>query len=63
MVIPAGVEMDLIACDNYCWVKARSDSEDWVLWFYVDPENPYQIEGPDGWVNAWDAMDGLLFAD
>ena len=63
IVIPAGTEVDLIACDNSCWIEARCDDENWVLWFMLSLDNPYQILGADGPVDVWDALDGLNFAD
>ncbi len=61
--IDAGVEMSVRATDNREWIYCVSESEDWALWFHLNPDNGFEIETPDGYLPVWDALDGLLFAD
>jgi len=61
--IAAGVEMTVLATDDAEWLYCESEAEDWALWFHLNPERSFEIETPDGFAAAWDALDGLLFAD
>ena len=62
-IIDAGVKMNIVATDNAEWIYGISESEDWALWFHLNPEFPFEIETIDGYVWCCDAMDGLLMAD
>ena len=61
--VQAGVKMTVEATDNREWLYCSSRTEDWALWFHLNPANPFEIETPDGFVSVSDALDGLLFAD
>lgn len=61
--IDAGVSMTVMATDNCEWIYCESETEDWALWFRIDPENGCMIETPYGYVYVWDALEGLSFAD
>ena len=62
-IVDAGVEMTVEATDNREWLYCKSYTSDWALWFRLNPDNPFEIETPDGFVPVWDALDGLCFAD
>ena len=61
--VDAGVEMTVYSTDNREWIYCESKTEDWALWFHLDPAHPFTIETPDGYLPVWDALDGLMFAD
>ena len=61
--LPAGTELELLGTDNAEWVCARPAGEEQELWLHLNPEYPFQTEGPDGFVDGWDALDGLCMAD
>ena len=45
------------------WVCARPAGEEQEIWLHLDPDYPFQVEGPDGLVAGWEALDGLCMAD
>ena len=62
-LLPAGTELALLGTDNEEWVRARLAEEETELWLHLDPESPFYVEGPDGFVEGWEALDGLCMAD
>ena len=62
-LLPAGTELALQGTDNVQWVRARLVADGRPLWLHLDPEYPFQVEGPDGFLESWDALDGLCMAD
>lgn len=61
--VNAGIEMTVLATDNVEWIYCESETEDWALWFHLNPDSGFEIETPDGYVYVGDALDGLNFAD
>ena len=61
--VEAGTQLTVVSTDNKAWVCCTTGSGDKEIWFRLDPANPFTIESPDGFVAAWDALDGLVFAD
>ena len=62
-LLPAGTELELLGTDNAEWVRARKTDDGQELWLHLDPEYPVRAEGPQGFIEGWEAMDGLIFAD
>ena len=62
-LLAAGSVLELLGTDNVEWVCARLAGEDQELWLHLDPDSPFQVEGPDGFVEGWEALDGLCMAD
>lgn len=62
-VLPAGMVLELLGTDNVEWVCARPAGEEQEIWLHLDPDYPFQVEGPDGLVAGWEALDGLCMAD
>ena len=62
-LLPAGTELELLGTDDAEWVCARLAGDEQELWLHLDPEFPFQVEGPDGFVEDWEALDGLCMAD
>ena len=62
-LLAAGTELELLGTDDTEWVCARLAGDQQELWLHLDPEYPFQVEGPDGFVDSWDALDGLCMAD
>lgn len=62
-LLAAGTELELLGTDNVEWVKARAAGDGQELWLHLNPDSPFQVEGPDGFVDGWDALDNLCMAD
>lgn len=61
--IGEGAEMDLFLTDDENWFCASTASGDWLHWFTLNPESPFEVETPEGYQPVWDVFEGLLFAD
>ena len=53
----------LLGTDDTEWVCAFPDGEDREVWLHLDPDYPFDVEGPDGFVPGAEALDGLCMAD
>ena len=62
-VLPAGSELELLGTDDVEWVCARLVENEREIWLHLDPESPFEVEVPDGFIGSWDALDGLCMAD
>lgn len=61
--VGVGSEMDLFLTDDESWFCGSAASGDWLHWFTLNPENPFEVETPEGYQPVWDVFEGLLFAD
>ena len=61
--VGVGSEMDIFLTDDANWFCASAASGDWLHWFTLNPESPYEVETPEGYQPVWDVFEGLLFAD
>ena len=62
-LLPAGTQLELLGTDNVEWVLARLAGEKQELWLHLNPDYPFRLDGPEGFIDGWDALDGLCMAD
>ncbi len=60
--LPAGTEALLVGTDNVRWIKLQL-ADGSAHWLHLTEDGGYALEGPDGAVYSWEALDGLLMAD
>ena len=59
--LEAGTEVLVQEEGNGEWMLCMLDGE--TLWLHLNPDNPFMVEAPSGWLHLWVAMDGLDFAN
>lgn len=62
-VLPAGSKLELQGTDDVEWVRACLVEDGRELWLHLDPDSPFDVEVPAGFIGSWDALDGLCMAD
>ena len=62
-LLAEGTELKLLGTDDVEWVQARRTADGQVLWLHLNPDNPFEVETPDGFVGGWEILNGLFMAD
>ena len=59
--IPAGDALKVEQSEDAEWLACYIEGEENASYLHLDPENPYLIETPEGWLYLWVVLEGLDF--
>ncbi len=59
--ISAGNSLGVEESEDPEWLTCHLQEENQTFYLHLDPENPYLIETPEGWLYLWVVLDGLDF--